>query len=159
MKTNHCKIAFTLLLTVHTFIVFSQCDGPFNKTLGIHYTYLPGASAVGIEAGLTGNESKLNAHIGVMAFLNHRSHSKVENDLPPSGRLYSKIGYRFLKADYSLSMYGNLLAGIDLDKGFFSAVGLKLLHPVGSNAISIEPMYVLSQKGELNLQLAFHVVL
>ena len=58
-----------------------------------------------------------------------------------------------------MSMYGNLLAGIDLDKGVFSAVGLKLLHPVGSNAISIEPMYVLSQKGEINLQLAFHVVL
>ena len=52
-------------------------------------------------------------------WVNHRSPSKVENDLPPSGRLYSKIGYRFLQADYSLSMYGNLLAGIDLDKGFF----------------------------------------
>ena len=159
MKTNQWKIAFTLLLTVHSFIVFSKCDGFFNKTLGSHYTYLPGASAEGIEAGLTGNESKLNAHIGVMAFLNHRSQSKVENDLPPSGRLYSKIGYRFFKADYSLSMYGNLPAGIDLDKGFFSAVGLKFLHPVGRNAISLEPMYVMWQQGELNLQLAFHVVL
>jgi hypothetical protein len=114
MKTNLLKIAFTLILIVHSFIAFSQCDGSFNKTIGIHYTWLPGASAVGIEGGLAGNESKLNAHIGVMAFLNHRSDSKVENDLPPSGRLYSKIGYRFFRANYSLSIYGNMLAGIDL---------------------------------------------
>ena len=159
MKTNLLKIAFTLILIAHSIIGISQCDGPFNKTLGIHYTWLPGASAVGIEGGLTGNQSKLNAHIGVMAFLNHRSDSKVENDLPPSGRLYSKIGFRFFRADYRLSMYGNFLAGIDLDKGLFTAVGLKLLHPVGMNAISIEPMYVLSQRRELNLQIAFHVIL
>ncbi len=159
MKINLLKIAFTLILFAHSIIGISQCDGPFNKTIGIHYTWLPGASAVGIEGGLTGNESRLNAHIGVMAFVSHRSDSKVEHDMPPSGRLYSKIGYRFFRSDYSLSMYGNVLVGIDLDRGFFTAIGLKLLHPVGMNAISIEPIYVLSKKGELNLQVAFHVIL
>ena len=159
MKNNPLKLAFVMILIAPSLFVFSQCDEPFNKTLGIHYTYMPGASAAGIEFGLTGMESKFNVHFGVMAFLQHDFPGKDSNELPPSGRLYSKVGYRFFRKDYSLSLYGDMLAGIDLDKGLFAAVGLKILHPVGRNAISIEPMYILSAKRELNLQIAFHVIL
>jgi hypothetical protein len=46
-----------------------------------------------------------------------------------------------------------------IDRGLFTAVGIKLLYPFGRNALRIEPIYILSQNKELNLQLAFHFVL
>ena len=155
------RVFLTIVLFAQSLIGLSQCDAEplFNRTLAVHYTYLPAASGVGMEAGLTGMKSNLNVHMGVIAFMQNRASMKESTELPPSGRLYSKVGYRFFRTDYLLSMYGNVLIGMDLDRGFFTAVGIKLLHPLGRNAISIEPIYILSQNREINLQLAFHFIL
>ena len=155
------RLFLTIVLIAQSLIGSSQCDAEvlFNRTLAVHYTYLPGANGVGMEAGLTGMDSKLNLHMGVMAFLQNRAYMKESPELSRSGRLYSKMGYRLFRSDYNLSIYSNLLIGMDLDRGLITAVGIKLLHPVGRNAISLEPIYILSQNREINLQLAYHFIL
>jgi hypothetical protein len=137
----------------------SSCDCDFKTTLGIHYDYYKGMNGAGLEYGKTGDESNFNIHVGFDMFFPSKTFKdkhKAGGDTAMTGRMYNKIGYRIVRIPYQLSIYTDLVGGLDMNMGFFYGVGLKFLRPLNENAISIEPMYIPGKKGGWNIQAAFH---
>jgi len=157
-----------LLVTLAMLVIFcpahsqSSCDCDFKTTLEVHYNYYKGMNGAGHEYGKTGDESNFNIHVGLDLFFPAKP-SKVKNqadgDTAVTGRMYNKIGYRIVRIPYQLSIYTDLVGGLDMNMGFFYGVGLKILHPLKENAISLEPMYIPGEKGGWNIQAAFHLKL
>ena len=157
-----------LLVTLAMLVMFcpaycqSNCDCDFKTTLGMHYNYYKGMNGAGLEYGKTGDESNFNIHVGLDLFFPSKT-SKDKNqaagDTAMTGRMYNKIGYRIVRIPYQLSIYADLVGGLDMNMGFFYGVGLKILHPLHENAISLEPMYIPGEKGGWNIQAAFHLKL
>lgn len=154
-----------LLLTLALMAIFcagrsqSSCDCDFKTTLGVHYDYFKGMHGAGLEYGKTGDESNFNIHVGFDMFFPSKTFKdkhKAEGDTVMTGRMYNKIGYRIVRIPYQLSIYTDLVGGLDMNMGFFYGVGLKILRPLNENAISIEPMYIPGKKGGWNVQAAFH---
>lgn len=140
----------------------TDCNCDLKTTVGVHYNYYKGMNGVGLEYGKTGDESNFNIHAGLdIFFVPHTPKSKTGNntDTSMSGRMYNKIGYRVLRIPYQLSIYTDVLGGLDMNMGFFYGVGIKILHPFNENAFSIEPIYIPGKKGGWNLQAAFHLTL
>ena len=158
MKSLLVTLAFTAIFcAAHS---QSSCDCDFKTTLGIHYNYYRGMNGAGLEYGKTGDESNFNIHVGFDIFFPSKTFKdkhKAEGDTAMTGRMYNKIGYRIIRIPYKLSIYTDLVGGLDMNMGFFYGVGLKFLHPLNENAISIEPMYIPGKKGGWNIQAAFHV--
>ena len=154
-----------LLLTLALIGIFfagnsqSNCDCDFKTTLGIHYNYYKGMNGAGIEYGKTGEESNFNIHVGFDLFFPsnvYKDKHQAEGDTALTGRMYNKIGYRIIRIPYELSIYTDLVGGLDMNMGFFYGVGLKVLRPLNENAISIEPVYIPGKGGGWNIQAAFH---
>jgi len=140
----------------------SSCDCDFKTTLGIHYNYFKGMNGAGLEYGKTGDESNFNIHVGLDFFFpsnTSRGKHQAEGDTAMTGRMYNKIGYRIIRIPYQISIYTDLVGGLDLNIGFFYGVGLKILRPLHENAISLEPIYIPGKKGGWNIQAAFHLAL
>jgi len=154
-----------LLATFASMIIFcaahsqSSCDCDFKTTLGLHYNYYRGMNGAGLEYGKTGDESNFSIHIGLDMFFPSKSFKdkhQAQGDTAMTGRMYNKIGYRIVRIPYQLSIYTDLVGGLDTNMGFFYGVGLKILHPLNENAISLEPIYIPGKKGGWNIQAAFH---
>ena len=157
-----------LLVTLAMLVIFcpahsqSSCDCDFKTTLGMHYTYYKGMNGAGLEYGKTGDESNFNIHVGLDLFFpskTSKGKNQADGDTAVTGRMYNKIGYRIVRIPYQLSIYTDLVGGLDMNMGFFYGVGLKILHPLKENAISLEPMYIPGEKGGWNIQAAFHLKL
>ena len=158
MKNLLVTLAFTAIFC--TGRSQSSCDCDFKTTLGIHYNYYKGMHGAGFEYGKTGEESNFNIHVGFDMFFPSKTFKdkhRTEGDTAMTGRMYNKIGYRIVRIPYQLSIYTDLVGGLDMNMGFFYGIGLKLLRPLNENAISIEPMYIPGKKGGWNIQAAFHV--
>ena len=154
-----------LLVTIAFMAIFctgrsqSSCDCDFKTTLGIHYNYYKGMNGAGLEYGKTGDESNFNIHVGFDMFFPSKTFKdkhRAEGDTAMTGRMYNKIGYRIVRIPYQLSIYTDLVGGLDMNMGFFYGLGLKFLRPLNENAISLEPMYIPGKKGGWNIQAAFH---
>ena len=157
MKSLPLTLAFLAIFCIgHS---QSSCDCDFKTTLGIHYNYYKGMHGAGLEYGKTGDESNFSIHVGFDMFFPSKTikdKHRAEGDTVMTGRMYNEIGYRIVRIPYQLSIYTDLVGGLDINTGFFYGVGLKILRPLNENAISIEPMYIPGKKGGWNIQAAFH---
>lgn len=155
----------SLILWVFSFLLLAKvsaqedyCSRGSNNTIGVHYTYSPrNGDGVGMEVGITGQEKPWNFHMNVDIFYNDWIEpNKQSGESPWSGRIYNKLGYRVIRWPYKLSVYTDILGGIDYKRAFYYGYGLKFLVPIDIRAISIEPMYV---DKEFNIQITFHTVI
>lgn len=162
MKVHAKSVWFAILFTVAlvgiqltTHAQLPQCDQPTFTTIGAHYTWAENKQGVGIEIGVTGNESNFNLHWGSDVFQSTESIPKADGVDDISGRVYIQPGYRILRIPYKLSIYTDVMGGLSLDRGFYCGAGIKFLVPLNRKALSIEPMYVDRQ---FNLQFVLHFV-
>jgi hypothetical protein len=155
-----------LLLTINLVMLClaataqGDCNCDFKNTLGAHYNYSRGTNGVGLEYGKTGDESNFSIHVGLDMFFPHnisKGKSTADPDTVMTARMYNKIGYRVLRIPYQLSVYADLFGGLDMSRGLFYAVGLKFLHPMNENAISVEPYYMPGRNGGWTIQAGFHI--
>lgn len=124
---------------------FAQYDCENFPAVSISYV-IPKTIAVGIdyftEMGLTG---------GIGAGYTPAKTYQVkqgENTFDSTGNqfdIFAYVGYRLLRIDYSVSVFLN--AGyVYGDKwGASPVISTKVLFPIGSNAFSVEPFYILGR--------------
>ena len=121
---------------------YAQCDNEYRHSVGVVYLAEPEYSKLGVEGGYSAGELPLSLHAGVTVDLQQRKDTtKLGQRYPRGGQIYTAIGYRFIRVDYRFSLSIRLLAGLDYNKGAFSATSLQVLLPFNRIAFSIEPQY------------------
>jgi hypothetical protein len=139
-------------------LAFSQCgDVAGFGTAAVHVTYAPWEQGGGAEIGRTGDLNKFSFYTGMDVSSRKELDENKQQMYMMEAKAYGKVGYRIFRIDYILSGSVEQLVGLDTQTGLLLATGIKLLHPLGTKALSIEPMYTINLGW--SVQLALHFML
>lgn len=138
------KKIFLILLTIPLFCS-AQYDCENFPAVSVSYV-IPKTCAIGIdyfsEIGLTaggGIAYTVPKHYEVKQGDN--TYQKSTNSMD----IYAYAGYRLFRVDYSVSVFGNVgytMGDVEKLQPFTS---IKVLFPIGSNAFSVEPFYIVGR--------------
>lgn len=132
------------ILTILTCLNAQAQDDCTDNFAAIHVSYIaPKSAGAGIEyfteLGLTG---------GIGAAYTKPRHYTIKQGANEyqmqtnSFDIYAHVGWRILRVDYLVSVFGNVGYTMGDVENFQPFTSLKLLFPVGTKAVSVEPVYV-----------------
>ena len=107
-------------------------------------------------------KSNLGLHIGITVFHNHdRDYLDGKYGADSSlfsNRIYTRINYRFLRIEYTMSMYAGMSIVMNLKNGISFCPSTTILFPIGNKAFYLQPLYETKDK-QLNVQTGIHFII
>lgn len=132
------------ILTILTCLNAQAQDDCTDNFAAIHVSYIaPKSAGVGIEyfteLGLTGGIGTAYTKPRHYTIKQGANEYQMQTN---SFDIYAHVGWRLLRVDYLVSVFGNVGYTMGDVENFQPFTSLKLLFPVGTKAVSVEPVYV-----------------
>jgi len=154
---RHLTIFTALLIALN---VNGQYDDPCTENFATITASYIAPKSVGLGADYF-TEIGLTAGLGsVYTFPKSYVLKQGENEYQMqtnSFDIYAYVGWRLLRIDYTVSVFGNLGYTMGDVEKFQPFTSLKVLFPIGQKAFSVEPVYVVGRG--LTGKLSFHIKL